>query len=181
MKEYNICLLGSGSVGKSALAIQFVDNRFVESYDPTVEDCYRKECSVGGLPVMLGIIDTAGTEQFTSMVEMYIRNCQGFVLVYDVTKKTSFDGLDAIKDMVWATKKVTNKKSAPPMIVVANKTDQKDNREVLVGQALQKTKGWGASFIETSAKDRVNIDELFDNILNQLAGTGKGGGCCLIL
>ena len=151
MKEFKICLLGSGSVGKSALAIQFTEERFVESYDPTgscvsvclcvceclcvsvcvcvcvcvclcvcvsvsvsvfvcvclcvclcvcvcvrgsigvqttthdcslfhfifsVEDCYRKQVTFNGEPVMLEIIDTAGTEQFTSMVEIYIKNCQ---------------------------------------------------------------------------------------------------------
>lgn len=56
---------------------QFTENRFVESYDPTVEDCYRKEVGAKGGKAMLEIIDTAGTEQFTSMVELYIRNCSG--------------------------------------------------------------------------------------------------------
>lgn len=57
------------------------------------------------------IIDTAGTEQFTSMVELYIRNCAGFILVYDVTKTLSFDGLDAIKEMVFRVKKAKKSES----------------------------------------------------------------------
>ena len=92
---------------------------------------------------MLEIIDTAGTEQFTSMVEMYIRNCQGFILVYDVTKKTSFEGMTGIKDLVFKTTKTTAK-NPPPMIVVGNKTDDPD-REVLFAQGecnkIEKRKG----------------------------------------
>jgi len=64
------------------------------------------------LQAQLKIIDTAGTEQFTSMVELYIQNCQGFVLVYDVTKKTSFEGLEAIKSMIW---KVKVRNEPPPI------------------------------------------------------------------
>lgn len=106
-----------------------------------------------GEAVKLEIIDTAGTEQFTSMVEMYIRNCQGFILVYDVTKKTSFEGLASIKKLVWDTKKVTKNKG-PPMVLVGNKIDDPD-REVLYAKGHATAKEWGAAFIETSAKTRV--------------------------
>lgn len=89
------------------------------------------------------------------MVELYIRNCAGFILVYDVTKQTSFDGLDAIREMVCRVKKSKPKKP-PPMVVVGNKVDIPD-REVLLGQGHAKAKEWGAVFLETSAKTRVRI------------------------
>lgn len=176
MKEIKICLLGSGSVGKSALAVQYVENRFVESYDPTVEDCYEKQIKINGLEAQLKIIDTAGTEQFTSMVELYIENCQGFVLVYDVTKKSSFEGLDAIKSMIWKVKAV--KKKPPPMLVVANKIDESD-REVLYAQGFNCAKDWGAGFIETSAKTKENVEKCFGEIVDKIAPAKKGG--CIIL
>lgn len=181
MREFKVCLLGSGSVGKSALAIQFTENRFVESYDPTVEDLYRKEIDMqSGGKAMLEIIDTAGTEQFTSMVEMYIRNCQGFILVYDVTKKTSFEGMTGIKDLVFKTTKTTAK-NPPPMIVVGNKTDDPD-REVLFAQGHGRAKEWGATFIESSAKTRANVDEIFLGISKTLENKQNGGGgCCVLL
>eukprot|EP00039_Didymoeca_costata_P011031 m.151275 g.151275 ORF g.151275 m.151275 type:complete len:181 (-) comp15037_c1_seq4:117-659(-) len=179
MKEFKVCMLGSGSVGKSALAIQFTENRFVESYDPTVEDCYRKEIDVSSKEKgIIEIIDTAGTEQFTSMVELYIRNCQGFILVYDVTKKSSFDNLEALKDLVLKTKKCTAK-NAPPMVVVGNKIDDPD-REVLMGLGLTKAKEWGAIFLETSAKTNAGVDECFKKLLEQLMKKEKGNGCCVI-
>jgi len=179
MKTCKVCLLGSGSVGKSALAIQLVEDRFVESYDPTVEDLHTKTMDVKGEQVKLEIVDTAGTEQFTSMVELYIKNSSGFLLVYDVTKQTSFEGLDSIKEMVWRVKGVKGKKT-PPMVVAGNKCDIKD-REVLLGKGHTKAKEWGAAFFETSAKEKTNVDEIFTTLaLRVLKADKKGGGCVLL-
>ena len=61
MREYKIVVLGSGGVGKSALTVQFVQGIFVEKYDPTIEDSYRKQVEVDGSQCMLEILDTAGT------------------------------------------------------------------------------------------------------------------------
>ncbi len=67
MREFKVVVLGSGGVGKSALTVQFVSGCFMEKYDPTIEDFYRKEIEVDGSPCVLEILDTAGTEQFASM------------------------------------------------------------------------------------------------------------------
>lgn len=69
MREYKIVVLGSGGVGKSALTVQFVQGIFVEKYDPTIEDSYRKQVEVDGQQCMLEILDTAGTVSilFTSL------------------------------------------------------------------------------------------------------------------
>lgn len=64
MREYKIVVLGSGGVGKSALTVQFVQGIFVEKYDPTIEDSYRKQVEVDGQQCMLEILDTAGTVSF---------------------------------------------------------------------------------------------------------------------
>lgn len=67
MREYKIVVLGSGGVGKSALTVQFVQGIFVEKYDPTIEDSYRKQVEVDGQQCMLEILDTAGTVSFSRM------------------------------------------------------------------------------------------------------------------
>lgn len=64
MREYKIVVLGSGGVGKSALTVQFVQGIFVEKYDPTIEDSYRKQVEVDGQQCMLEILDTAGTVRY---------------------------------------------------------------------------------------------------------------------
>uniref|UniRef100_A0A5F8G1X1 Uncharacterized protein n=1 Tax=Monodelphis domestica TaxID=13616 RepID=A0A5F8G1X1_MONDO len=72
----------SGGVGKSTLTVQFVQGIFVEKYDPTIEDSYRKQVEVNCQQCMLEILNTAGTEQFTAMRDLYMKNGQGFTLVY---------------------------------------------------------------------------------------------------
>lgn len=67
MREYKIVVLGSGGVGKSALTVQFVQEIFVEKYDPTIEDSYRKQVEVDGQQCMLEILDTAGTVSTASL------------------------------------------------------------------------------------------------------------------
>uniref|UniRef100_A0A452U6H2 Small monomeric GTPase n=1 Tax=Ursus maritimus TaxID=29073 RepID=A0A452U6H2_URSMA len=62
MREYKVVVLGSGGVGKSALTVQFVTGTFIEKYDPTIEDFYRKEIEVDSSPSVLEILDTAGTD-----------------------------------------------------------------------------------------------------------------------
>jgi Ras-related protein Rap-1B len=76
LREFKIVVLGSGGVGKSALTVQFVQGIFVEKYDPTIEDSYRKQVEVDGQQCMLEILDTAGTEQFTAMRDLYMKNGQ---------------------------------------------------------------------------------------------------------
>ncbi|EPB68244.1 Ras family protein [Ancylostoma ceylanicum] len=80
MKEYKLVVCGCGGVGKSALTVQFVQGLFVSSYDATIEDSYRKHFTVDGEECRLEILDTAGTEQFTGMRDLYVRNGQGFIL-----------------------------------------------------------------------------------------------------
>lgn len=92
MREFKVVVLGSGGVGKSALTMQFVSGTFMEKYDPTIEDFYRKEIEVDSAPCVLEILDTAGTEQFASMRDLYIKNGQGFVVVYSITSHQTFLG-----------------------------------------------------------------------------------------
>ena len=92
MREFKVVVLGSGGVGKSALTVQFVSGLFMEKYDPTIEDFYRKEIEVDHTPCVLEILDTAGTEQFASMRDLYIKNGQGFIVAYSITNHQTFQG-----------------------------------------------------------------------------------------
>jgi len=96
--------LGSGGVGKSALTVQFVQGIFVEKYDPTIEDSYRKQVEVDGQQCMLEILDTAGTEQFTAMRDLYMKNGQGFVLAYSITAQSTFNDLQDLREQILRVK-----------------------------------------------------------------------------
>ena len=66
-------VMGTGGVGKSALIVQLVSGHLLEKYNPTIEDYYRKEVDINGIPAVLEILDTAGIEQFSSMRDLYIK------------------------------------------------------------------------------------------------------------
>uniref|UniRef100_A0A3Q3VZ69 Uncharacterized protein n=1 Tax=Mola mola TaxID=94237 RepID=A0A3Q3VZ69_MOLML len=145
MREYKVVVLGSGGVGKSALTVQFVTGTFIEKYDPTIEDFYRKEIEVDSSPSVLEILDTAGTEQFASMRDLYIRNGQGFILVYSLVNQqnTAF----------------------VPVVLVGNKVDLEEEREVSPSEGQALAEDWGCPFMETSAKSKTMVDELFAEIV----------------
>ncbi|XP_053842385.1 ras-related protein Rap-2b isoform X1 [Vidua macroura] len=105
MREYKVVVLGSGGVGKSALTVQFVTGSFIEKYDPTIEDFYRKEIEVDSSPSVLEILDTAGTEQFASMRDLYIKNGQGFILVYSLVNQQSFQDIKPMRDQIIRVKR----------------------------------------------------------------------------
>ena len=157
MREYKIVVLGSGGVGKSALTVQFVQGIFVEKYDPTIEDSYRKQVEVDGQQCMLEILDTAGTEQFTAMRDLYMKNGQGFVLVYSITAQSTFNDLQDLKEQILRVKD----SDEVPMVLVGNKCDLEDERVVGKDQGLNMARQFGScSFMETSAKAKIGVTDV---------------------
>jgi len=168
MREYKIVVLGSGGVGKSALTVQFVQGIFVEKYDPTIEDSYRKQVEVDGQQCMLEILDTAGTEQFTAMRDLYMKNGQGFVLVYSITAQSTFNDLQDLKEQILRVKD----SDEVPMVLVGNKCDLEDERVVGKDQGLNMAKMFGScSFMETSAKAKIGVTDIFFDLVRQINKT----------
>ena len=100
VKDYKIVVLGSGAVGKSSITVRFVQGIFLVKYDPTIEDSYRKQMEIDGQQYVLEILDTAGTEQFTAMRDLYMKTGQGFVLVYSIIAQSTYNDLDPIHDQI---------------------------------------------------------------------------------
>jgi len=164
MREYKIVVLGSGGVGKSALTVQFVQGIFVEKYDPTIEDSYRKQVEVDGQQCMLEILDTAGTEQFTAMRDLYMKNGQGFVLVYSITAQSTFNDLQDLREQILRVKDTDN----VPMVLVGNKCDLEDERVVGKDQGSNLAHTFGCTFLETSAKAKINVNDIFYDLVQQI-------------
>ena len=161
MDEYKVVILGCGGVGKSALTSQMISNVFPETYDPTIEDFYRREISVDGHPSVLDILDTAGNEQFSSMRDMYVKLNHGFLLVYPLTDKKTLKELEPIRNQIVRLKGTED----VPMIVVGNKYDLSDRRKVGFGEGQMLADKWNCRFYETSAKTRYNVNEIFIDIV----------------
>lgn len=179
MKEFKVVVLGSGGVGKSALTVQFVTGTFAEKYDPTIEDFYRKEIEVDSTPSILEILDTAGTEQFASMRDLYIKNGQGFILVYSLVNSQSFHDIRPMREQICRLKGTDR----VPIVLVGNKVDLEQEREVNVEDGKSLARSWGCPFYETSAKNKKNVDNLFAEIVretNFLSQPQRTSNCCCI-
>lgn len=182
MREFKVVVLGSGGVGKSALTVQFVSGCFMEKYDPTIEDFYRKEIEVDSSPCVLEILDTAGTEQFASMRDLYIKNGQGFVVVYSITNHQTFQDIRTMREQITRVKGTER----VPILLVGNKVDlENQQREVPKVDGVALSQMWGCPFVEASAKNRTNVNDVFAEIVREMnynpAKDKKGYCCCAIV
>ncbi|TKR60439.1 hypothetical protein L596_027686 [Steinernema carpocapsae] len=181
MREFKVVVLGSGGVGKSALTVQFVSNTFIEKYDPTIEDFYRKEIEIDGQPCVLEILDTAGTEQFASMRDLYIKNGQGFVVVYSITSQQTFHDIKSMRDQIVRVKGTDH----VPILLVGNKCDLTHQRQVRHEDGLALAEYWSSPFVECSAKNSQNVNTVFSEIVREMnyvqnARAKQNAGCCSI-
>ncbi|CAF4891935.1 unnamed protein product [Rotaria sp. Silwood1] len=167
MSEYKLCVFGSGGVGKSCLTMQFVQGIFMPKYDPTIEDVYKKVVEIDGRQYSLEILDTAGTEEFSAMRDLYVKNSHGFVLVYSITSRATFNDLDEFYN------RIINKKDAeingqPPLVLVGNKSDLEGERVVPRQDGQELARRWKCTFLETSAKNQSNVKEIFFDLVRQI-------------
>ncbi|KAG7192261.1 Ras- protein rsr1 [Scheffersomyces spartinae] len=165
MRDYKIVVLGAGGVGKSSITVQFVSGVYVESYDPTIEDSYRKQIEIDGRACDLEILDTAGVAQFTAMRELYIKSGKGFLLVYSVIDENSLKELLALREQVLRIKDSDN----VPMVLVGNKCDLEQDRVLSIDDGIKVSQEWGmVPFYETSAMYKTNVDEAFIDVVRQI-------------
>ena len=165
MRDYKLVVLGAGGVGKSCLTVQFVQGIYLDSYDPTIEDSYKKTIEVDNKVFDLEILDTAGIAQFTAMRELYIKSGMGFLLVYSVTDRQSLNELMALREQVLRIKDTDR----VPMVLVGNKADLTEERVISVEDGIAVSSKWGkVPFYETSALLRSNVDEVFIDVVRQI-------------
>lgn len=163
-EEYKLAVVGGGGVGKSALTVQFIQNVFLEEYDPTIEDSYRKHAKIDEIPVFLEILDTAGQEEYKALRDQYMRTGDGFLLVYSITDKKTFEELREFRQHILRVKDADR----VPMCIVGNKCDLESERSISTKEGQEMAKSWGAEFFETSAKNRTNVDESFTALVREV-------------
>ncbi|PRP87528.1 Ras GTPase [Planoprotostelium fungivorum] len=164
MTEYKLVIVGGGGVGKSALTIQLIQNHFIDEYDPTIEDSYRKQVTIDGETCLLDILDTAGQEEYSAMRDQYMRTGQGFIMVYSITAKASFDEIASFREQILRVKD----KDRVPMILVGNKCDLDPERQVSNAEGVDLAKNFNCPFFESSAKSRINVEEAFYELVREI-------------
>lgn len=159
--EFKIILLGSVAVGKTAILSKYITNEFNDAHTATIQANFKsKIVNVNNATyAKLNIWDTCGNEKFRAITRQYYKDVNGIILVYDITNKNSFDSIDSwVEDI---------KNCAPENIVVilvGNKSDLADKRQVSFQEGKQKADKYGYLFNEVSAKDGNNILLIFGNI-----------------
>ncbi|GAW09449.1 rheb small monomeric gtpase [Lentinula edodes] len=164
LKKRKIAVLGSRSVGKSSLVIQFINNEFVESYYPTIEATFAKSVKYKGAEYDCEVIDTAGQDEFSILNSKHAIGIHGYVLVYSVTSKASFDMIQIVYDKIIAFCGVTD----IPCVVVGSKVDLDSSRQVSPQDGEKLAQEINAAWVETSAKTNVNVGKVFELCLAEI-------------
>uniref|UniRef100_A0A1I8A9H2 Ras-like protein 2 n=1 Tax=Steinernema glaseri TaxID=37863 RepID=A0A1I8A9H2_9BILA len=159
--SFRLVVVGGGGVGKSALTIQFIQQYFVIDYDPTIEDSYTKSCFIDEDLCKLEVLDTAGQEEFSTMREQYLRNGNGFLLVYAVTDRNSLEEVLKLHRLILRLKD----RDEFPIMLVANKTDLSEERLISREEGQQVAHQLNVPYIECSAKERLNVDQAFHDLV----------------
>ncbi|KAI8494238.1 PREDICTED: GTPase HRas-like isoform X2 [Branchiostoma belcheri] len=174
MTEYKLVVVGDGGVGKSALTIQLIQNHFVQEYDPTIEDSYRKQVVIDGETCLLDILDTAGQEEYSAMRDQYMRTGEGFLCVFAINNDKSFEDIAMYREQI---KRVKDSDEVP-IVLVGNKCDL-PARTVENKQAFALAKSYGVPYVETSAKTRMGVDDAFYTLVREIRAykerQGKAG------
>lgn len=138
---------------------------FVQDYDPTIENMYRKQIGMGDQGAcMLEILDTAGQEEYSVMRDQYIRSGDGFLLVYSVDSRSSFDSIPDIRDAVMRVKDVEK----VPIVLVATKADLEATRKTTQWEGTELAKSFNCPFVEASAKARTRVEDGFLLLVQQI-------------
>lgn len=164
MTEYKLVVVGAGGVGKSALTIQLIQNHFVDEYDPTIEDSYRKQVVIDGENCLLDILDTAGQEEYSAMRDQYMRTGEGFLLVFAVNSVKSYEDIAGYREQIQRVKDAED----IPMILVGNKCDLEKPYSVSMNAAKELAKDYGIPLVETSAKTRMGVDDAFYSLVREI-------------
>jgi small GTP-binding protein len=172
MGDCKIVVFGAGAVGKSAITIQFVQGCFIPDYDPTLEDSYKRVLAVDNENIQLDILDTAGQDDFIPMRTLYMRQGKGFIIVYAIDDRASFEEVEVFHRDLTRTKGTNN----VPVVICGNKCDLEDKRVVSKAEGDELASKLNATFFETSALANINIENAFKALVKETRKGGQSSG-----
>ena len=152
-------IIGDTGVGKSCLLLQFTDKRFQQVHDLTIGvEFGARMITIDNKQIKLQIWDTAGQESFRSITRSYYRGAAGALLVYDITRRETFNHLTS-----WLDDARQHSNSNMTIMLIGNKSDLEHRRAVSAEEGQQFANEHQLIFLETSAKTAANVEEAFIN------------------
>ncbi|PMD67493.1 ras family protein [Hyaloscypha bicolor E] len=191
-QRITITICGDGGCGKSSITLRLVRSQWTHEYDPTIEDSYSLTRRIDGQTYHLSLTDTAGQEEYRGMWASSNLRSDAFLLVYDITNAQSLEVLNEFNDLIdieaetrmdgWerenrelGSKGKGRARGGPIKIVAGNKCDLQESRQVPAQVALEWARKRGCGFMETSARNTVNIEETFALIVRRVGRSGSVG------
>lgn len=182
-KQRKIAIVGSRSVGKSSLAVQFVDGHFVESYYPTIENTFSKIIKFKNQEFSTEIVDTAGQDEYSILNSKHFIGIHGYMLVYSVSSLPSFEMVQVIRE------KILNHLGVEwvPIIIVGNKSDLRpEQRQVTAEDGKKLAEKYQCAWTEASARYNENVSKAFELLIGQIEkqqnpNEAPAGGKCSVM
>ena len=161
---YKIIIIGDTCVGKSNILSRYLKNEFKEDSKSTVGvELGTKFLKIKGTGAKVQIWDTAGQERYRSITSSYYKGSHGCFIVYDITNEISFDNVEK-----WYEQAQKEASKDVSVILVGNKCDLENERKVPKEKGEEKAKSFNCPFFETSALSKVNIDDIFNEMVNNI-------------
>ena len=172
-KEYDLLfkliLIGDSCVGKSNILLKYLKNQFNENSKTTIGvEFGTKNIIINNKRIKIQIWDTAGQERYRSITSAYYKGAKGALIVYDITRKNTFDNIDK-----WITDLKLNGDKNICIIIVGNKSDLNEQREVDKELGKKKAEMFKTAFMETSALNGENISKAFEEVIEQIYQLNK--------
>lgn len=166
LKKRKLCVMGYSRVGKSSLTIQFVHNNFPDSYEPTIANTFNKRFQINNNHYSLEVMDTAGQDEYSIMSAGY-DSMDGYIFVYDITNRKSFQVCQVIFDKLLELKGESCQNHVP-IVLVGNMKDLNPRRVISTDEGRRQATEWNCDFIESSAKNNENIREIFETVIKKI-------------
>jgi len=161
--KLKIMILGESMVGKTSIINRYTNDKFGGRYLCTVGiDFQKKKLEINNKKLLLQIWDTAGQERFRNVTKNYFHSSHGFILAYDINNKESFE-----KIQYWLDEIKENADTKIKCILIGTKCDL-DRREVTEEEGMELAKSCGYKFLETSAKENINIEKTFFTLVSEI-------------
>ncbi|KAF9452511.1 hypothetical protein P691DRAFT_722005 [Macrolepiota fuliginosa MF-IS2] len=164
LRKKRIVVLGSRSVGKSALILRYLEGQFVENYYPTIEDSFQRSIKYNGTEYDCEIIDTAGHDEFSLVNANHTIGTHGYIIVYSVASRNSLDMVKILYDRILDFCGVQQ----VPCVIVGSKSDLQQFRQIDPTEAQELAKLNNAAWTETSAKKNSNVAQVFELCLGEI-------------
>ena len=166
---FKVLLVGDSSVGKTSMLLRYTDETFAKEFQTTIGVDFRiKTLTINDQVAKLQLWDTAGQDRYRRIVSSYYRGAHGLIIVYDITSVSSFEHVPE-----WLDECNQRTNLLVPKLLIGNKSDLNAQRKITTEQGKELAETLGMQFIETSAKNSCNINEVFSNLSQMMVDANR--------